>query len=81
MKKTFIIVFVLAAIFAAALPAAAQSLSLDVDTQPLFDQINTWFPVFFAVFAIIGGIAAAIVLGRSIISAIVDAFRTGFGRS
>jgi tryptophan-rich sensory protein len=78
-KRTFVMLLVVALVFAAALPASAQSLSLDVDTQPLFDQINTWFPVFFAVFAIIGGIAAAIVLGRSIISAIVDAFRNGFG--
>lgn len=79
-RKVFILVLVVAALMVVSVaPAAAQSLDLEVDVGPLFEQISNFFPIFFVIFSIIGGIAASIMLGRSIITAVVQAFRTGFG--
>lgn len=58
-------------------PAAAQTaepVALNIDLNPLFDNINTYIPVFFGIFAIPGGIAIAIVLVRFIINAVRGAF-------
>lgn len=49
-------------------------MSLDIDVQPLFDSINTFFPVFFPVMALIGGIAIALALSKFVIEEIRRAF-------
>lgn len=53
-------------------------LSLDLDLQPFFDQLNTFLPIFLNLFAVVGGISAAMVLSKTIIEAIVSAFSRGF---
>lgn len=54
--------------------ANAQSLTLDIDVQPLFDAINNYIPVFFGLLSIAGGITIALLIARFIINAISDAF-------
>lgn len=49
-------------------------MSLDVDVQPLFDSINTFFPIFFPVLALVGGIAIALKLSQFLIEEIKRAF-------
>lgn len=49
-------------------------MSLDVDVQPLFDSINTFFPIFFPIIALIGGISIAILLGKFLMEEIKRAF-------
>lgn len=49
-------------------------MSLDVDIQPLFDSINTFFPIFFPIMALIGGIAIAVALSKFVIEEIKRAF-------
>ena len=50
-------------------------LSLDVDLQPLFDQINVFFPIMLGILAIPAGIGIAIVLANYIITKVREAFR------
>lgn len=78
--KYFVFVAVMAVM---ALPAMAQTatpepttaaISLAIDVNPLFDSIETYIPMFFAIFAIPGGIAIAIVLVRFIINTVKGAF-------
>jgi hypothetical protein len=52
-----------------------ESMSLSLDLTPLWDSINTYFPVFFAVLAIGGGISIALRLGEFLINKIHMAFR------
>ncbi len=49
-------------------------MSIDIDMSILWDQINTWFPVMFGVFAIGGGIGIAVKLGLFIINEVKRAF-------
>jgi hypothetical protein len=49
--------------------------SLSIDLQPLWDAINTYFPVFFAVLSVAGGIAIALRLGEYLIEKVHAAFR------
>jgi phage shock protein PspC (stress-responsive transcriptional regulator) len=58
-------------------PSFAQSLSLNFDLQPFFDNMNVYLPVFIGVFGIVGGIAAALVLSRFVINAVINAFKGG----
>jgi len=58
--------------------AMAQSdITLDFDLSPLFDAINQYLPVFLTVFGIVGGIAAAMVLSRFVVNAVINAFSGG----
>lgn len=50
-------------------------MSLDIDLGPLWDSINTYFPVFFGVLVIPAGIAVAIKLAEFLINKVRDAFR------
>lgn len=50
-------------------------MSLDIDLTPLWDSINQFFPIFFGVFAMIGGISIAIRLGEFLIDKIRDGFK------
>lgn len=47
---------------------------IDIDLTPLFESIATYLPIFVAIFGIAGGIAAAIVLARFVINAVIRAF-------
>lgn len=49
-------------------------MSLDVDVDALFESINTWFPVFFPVMALIGGIGIALKLAQFLIKEFSNAF-------
>jgi hypothetical protein len=49
-------------------------MSLTLDLQPLWDAINTYFPVFFAVLSVAGGIAIALRLGEYLIQKVQAAF-------
>lgn len=50
---------------------------IDVDLSPLFESLATYVPIFIAIFGIAGGIAAAVVLARFVINAVISAFRGG----
>lgn len=50
-------------------------MSLDIDMTPLWDSINQFFPMFFAIFAFIGGISIAIRLGDFLIDKIRSSFK------
>lgn len=52
-------------------------MSLDLDLTPLWDSINGFFPIMFAVFAVAGGLGVAIALGRMLIGEIRKAFGGG----
>lgn len=54
--------------------ARKKIMELDIDMQPLFDAINTWFPALFAVLAIGGGIGIALKLGGFLIDKVTSAF-------
>ncbi|MBZ0282087.1 MAG: hypothetical protein K8L97_15210 [Anaerolineae bacterium] len=49
-------------------------MSLDIDLSVLWESINTYFPVFFAVLAVAGGISIALRLGEFLIEKIRGAF-------
>ncbi len=53
---------------------AQSDVSIDFDITPLFTSLNTYLPIFLGIFAIGGGIAAAMALSRYIISVVVKAF-------
>jgi hypothetical protein len=75
-KRYILLAVVAALVLMAAVPAFAQEApSIQIDPTPIFDGIETYAPIFFAIFAIPGGILIAIVLVRMIINAIVNAFR------
>jgi hypothetical protein len=48
-------------------------MSIELDLTPFFDSLNQYLPTFLGIFGLIGGITAAIVFGRFIVSLIVDA--------
>ncbi|MBN8594802.1 MAG: hypothetical protein J0M33_23805 [Anaerolineae bacterium] len=50
-------------------------MSLELDLTPLWESINTYFPVFFGVLAVAGGIAIALRLGEFLIDNIKGAFK------
>ncbi len=78
-RKRFVLFFVLVAVFVvSALPAAAQSTTITVDTDVLFSSVNQWIATFLPVLAIPIGIAIALALLWMIGSQIVNAFK---GRS
>lgn len=49
-------------------------MSLDVDVDALLNSINQWFPIFFPVLALIGGIGIAIRLCQFLIREFQGAF-------
>jgi len=49
-------------------------MSLEIDLDPLWTSINTYFPVFFGVLAVAGGISIALRLGEFLIDKIRGAF-------
>lgn len=57
-------------------PTYAQT-TLNFDITPFFEQLGVYLPVFIGIFAIVGGIAAAIALSKLVINAVVDAFKGG----
>lgn len=54
-------------------PAAFGQSTITFDVTPFFDSLNQWLPTFVGIFAIIGGIIAALGFSRYIIGTIVDA--------
>lgn len=60
---------------ALAMPSFAQSLQLDVDVQPLFDNANQYIPTFMSIYGIPFGIAIAFAIVGLIGGAIVAAIR------
>lgn len=78
-RKRLVLFAVLVAVFViSALPAAAQSTTITVDTDVLFSSVNQWIATFLPVLAIPIGIAIALALLWMIGSQIVNAFK---GRS
>lgn len=78
-RKRLVLFAVLVAVFVVtALPAAAQSTTITVDTDVLFSSVNQWIATFLPVLAIPIGIAIALALLWMIGSQIVNAFK---GRS
>lgn len=65
----------LVALFTLAMPSFAQSLQLDVDVQPLFDNANQYIPTFMSIYGIPFGIAIAFAIVGLIGGAIVSAIR------
>ena len=59
--------------FVIAQSAYAQSDTIEIDMAPFFTNMNTYIPIFFGIFAIVGGIMAAMALSRLIINAVVGA--------
>ena len=51
-----------------------ESVSINIDMSILWDQVNTWFPVMFGVFAVAGGLGVAIKLAMFIIDEVKRAF-------
>ena len=50
-------------------------MSLDIDVQPLFDNMQIWIPVMFGIFAIPAGIRLAIGVVQMIVNKFSDAFK------
>lgn len=50
-------------------------LVLDLDLDPLWSSINNFFPIFFGVLSVAGGLAIALQLGEFLIDKIRGAFR------
>jgi hypothetical protein len=57
--------------------AFAQSDTISFDLDEFFESLNTYIPVFMAIFGVVGGIAAAISLVRFIINSVINAFNGG----
>jgi hypothetical protein len=55
----------------------AQSDTISFDLDAFFESLNTYIPVFMAIFGVVGGIAAAISLVRFIINSVINAFNGG----
>jgi hypothetical protein len=49
-------------------------MSLAIDLSPFFTAMNDYIPTFLSVFGIVGAIAGAMALSRTIVSAVVGAF-------
>jgi hypothetical protein len=49
-------------------------MSLDINLDPFFEQLNVYLPAFLALFAVVGAIGGAIALSKMIMTAIVNAF-------
>ena len=75
MKVYFVYAMVIMMVVLSSIATHAQSLDLEVDVNPLFDMINTFFPIIFAILVIPGGIVIAIYLGKFIINAMLGAFK------
>lgn len=56
---------------------AQSSPTIDFDLTPFFDNLNVYLPVFLGVFGLVGAIAGAMALSRTIIGAVVRAFSGG----
>ncbi len=55
-------------------------LSIDAASlDPLWDSVNTYFPVMLGIFAIGGGIGIAVVFGRGIVNTIATAIKSALG--
>jgi hypothetical protein len=50
-------------------------MSLSIDLQPLWDSVNTNFPIFLGILAIPAGIGIAIALANFIIMKVREAFK------
>ncbi len=50
-------------------------MSLNIDLEPLWDAIETYFPTFFSILVIPAGISIAIVLAMFLIDKVRDAFK------
>jgi len=76
LRNRHIQMFILVAMMVAVsvMPAAAQSLTLDVDIADLFTQINNFLPIGFAIFAVPVGIVVAFSLVRFVANALIRAF-------
>lgn len=72
-KKWFIAWLVGALLVMSVAVASAQSLDLDVDPSPIFENINTYFPIFIAIVGIGAGIKGAMMLASWIGNMIVSA--------
>ena len=48
-------------------------MSIDLDLSPFFESLNSYLPTFLAIFGLIGGISAAILFGKYIVSLVVNA--------
>lgn len=59
--------------FFAGQSAFAQSDTINIDMTPFFENMNTYIPIFFGIFAIVGGIMAAMALSKLVINAVVSA--------
>lgn len=64
----------LAILVFSAMPAFAQSVSVDVDTDTFISAINQWLPLALALTAIGVGIAGAFALANMVGRMIIDAF-------
>jgi hypothetical protein len=61
---------------ALSIPAASfAQVSLDINLDPLWTNVNAQFPVFLAVVAIPGAISIALIIANMIIDKVRDAFR------
>jgi hypothetical protein len=61
-------------------PTAVPAPTLDLDVTPLFDSMNSYIPIFLAIFAIPGGIVIAIALVRMIINSVGNAIKGAAGK-
>lgn len=61
-------------------PTTVPAPELELDVTPLFDSMNSYIPLFLAIFAIPGGIVIAIALVRMLINAIANAIKGAAGK-
>lgn len=74
--RVVILNFVLASLLSFAVMPSYASLELDLDMQPLFDSISTWFTTFLPILSIGGGIAIAVALVAMIIASVVNGVKS-----
>lgn len=86
-RATIVLALLFALLMVAAMPVGASEgpaplpfsilaqLSLDLNLDPLWTSVNTYFPIFLGIVAIGGGIAIAIAISRFVINALLAAFR------
>lgn len=73
----FVIVLVVVALMMSAVMNVGAQLSLDLNLDPLWTSVNTYFPIFLGIVAIGGGIAIAIAIANFVIKALLGAFGKG----
>lgn len=76
---------VIAVLMVSIAPVGAQApllgqISLDLNLDPLWASVNTYFPIFLGVLAVGGGIAIAMALGNYVIQKVIQAFGGGRGK-